>query len=149
MLKPIEPSPTLCSDSKPAWLQVSPDNVPARWGEIGPLVRRILMREAVTYNERDVLLQLLNGAWLLFAAGEPMRAMCILEIANFPRIRKMVIHYVAGESALMLDALPQLETLARAWKCSKIAAPYARNGWMRKLPGWKPGHMILEKDIEQ
>lgn len=123
-----------------------PDDLPANWGRFAPLVRRALVAGEGSYNERDVLFALLSGQTQLFVAGEPPLAVCIVEVAEFPRQRKLMVRWVAGDGDLMMNALGELKELARRLNCQKIEA-YGRRGWLRKLCDWNCVYVVLQMDV--
>ena len=116
--------------SSAEWRPVESNDLPAAWSLYAPLVRRVLMASEGSYNERDVLLALLAGQWRLWACGaldEEPASICITEIVNFPRQRKCLVRYIAGEWEHFERNLNQMETYARGEGCNLIDA-YMRKG---------------------
>ena len=145
MHKPIEPSPTPCVDD---WRQVAPERLPETWPRYRALVIDALDCGEASYDERDVLNALLANHWGMYATERDgdVAGICIVEVVDFPRQRKLLVRYVAGESALMIGALSRLEARALAAGCRSIEV-YARKGWERLLPGWTRRFVILHKDL--
>ena len=147
MHKPTVTSPPSSSVN---WRAVEPDGLPAAWSLYAPLVRRVLMASEGSYNERDVLLALLAGQWRLWACGAPDEepaSICITEIVNFPRQRKCLVRYIAGEWEHFERNLNRMETYARGEGCNLIEA-YMRKGLGRMLPpDWATRHVIMVKEL--
>lgn len=145
MLRATENSSTSLRGS---WRAVEPDELPAAWPRYAPLVRQALESGEGSYAERDVLLALLAGQWGLYAVEREAMAtaICITQIVDFPRQRKFLVRYVAGDGDSMIEALPALEHVARAAGCQVIEA-YGRKGWARKLPDWSGKYVILQKEL--
>ena len=147
MLRATETLPTSSSRN---WRAVEPDGLPAAWPLYAPLVRRVLMTGEGSYNERDVLLALLAGQWRLWAYGAPDEepaSICITEIVNFPRQRKCLVRYIAGEWEHFEMNLNRMETYARGEGCNLIEA-YMRKGLGRRLPpDWTTRHVIMVKEL--
>jgi len=148
MLKAIEPSPT-CSSAE--WRPVDPEELPVCWHLFVPLVVRALMRGEGSYNLRDVNLMLLTGQWQLWSHGrkaEEPESICITQVADFPRQRKLIVTHVAGNEAAFLENLHLVSDYAKSRECQRIEA-YARKGWLRKLPdGWYSKSVILVKELD-
>ncbi len=136
--------------SRGDWRAIDPDSLPADWPRYAPLIRRALMAGEGSYNERDVLAQLLVGPWQLWAYGAPGEApasICITDILQFPRQRKCLVRYIAGEWEHFEENLGQMETYARGQGCKVIEA-YMRKGLTRKLPpDWTVRHVIMVKEL--
>ncbi|MCH8243048.1 MAG: hypothetical protein IH897_10615 [Planctomycetes bacterium] len=96
------------------------------------------------------LLALLAGQWRLWACGVPDEepaSICITEIVNFPRQRKCLVRYIAGEWQHFGKYLKLMETYARGEGCNRIEA-YMRKGLGRMLPpDWTTRHVIMVKEL--
>lgn len=132
--------------SSAKWELVNPEFLPSEWLKYRPLVLRALLSGEGSFNERDVMFALLSSQWRLFAMGDPVRSICILEPMQYPRQRKCVVRYVVGDLSDFIDTVSSLEEVARAMDCTVIEA-YARKGWARKLKGWKQKYVILQRDL--
>ena len=136
--------------SSAEWRPTDPADLPKDWPLYAPLVRRVLMTGEGSYNERDVLLALLVGQWRLWAYGAPDEepaSICITEICNFPRQRKCLVRYIAGEWIHFGEYLNLMETYARGEGCNCIEA-YMRKGLVRMLPpDWATRHVIMVKEL--
>jgi len=128
---------------------VFPEAIPELWPLYRPFILRMLERGDGCYAEHDILALLLMGKWSLIAAerdGEVV-SVGIIEVVNFPRKRELLVKFAAGDMEPILASLPWLEGRARALNCDAVEM-LARDGWSRKLPGWKKAWVILRKDLE-
>ncbi len=136
--------------SSAEWRPTDPVDLPKDWPLYAPLVRRALEAGEGSYNERDVLFALLAGQWRLWIYGELGAApasICITEIVNFPRKRKCLLRYIAGEWRHFQKYLNLMETYARGEGCNLIEA-YMRKGLGRMLPpDWTTRHVIMVKEL--
>lgn len=132
------------------WLAVEQNDLPIDWPRYAPLVRRALMAGEGSYNERDVLLALLSGQWRLWSYNAPeevAQSICITEIQNFPRVRKCLVRYIAGEWEHYEKYLKLMETYARGEGCNRVEA-YMRKGLVRMLPpDWRARYTIMVKEL--
>lgn len=132
------------------WRQVQPESLPDQWRYYQPLIQDALSCGEGSYDERDVLAHLLSGRWALLAVDVDAKvaAICVLEVIDFPRQRKLLVRYVAGDGDLIRGGVPVIETLARSCKCDVIEA-YARKGWTRSLTDWTSRYVILQKKMDK
>ncbi len=128
------------------WHSVNPDTLPGTWDKYRNLILRALAAGEGSYNERDVLLQILAGAWHLYAYGCPISSICILEFVDYPRQRKCLVRYVAGDGEVLVAAIPTLKAIAGSQGCRVIEA-YMRRGWERKLKDWKHKYVISQLEL--
>lgn len=103
-----------------------------------------------SYSERDVMIALLAGQWRLWACGsvgaQPM-SICITEIVAFPRQKKCLVRYIAGEWEHFEANLAHMEAYARGQGC-KIIEAYMRKGLTRMLPpDWAARSVIMCKEL--
>lgn len=141
---PVLPVPTT------GWHQIYPSEIPALWNDYRDLLLSVLERGDGYYAEHDVLAMLLLGKWILIAIEGPDGpiSMAILEVADFPRKRVMLVKYAAGDLKAIEDGKGWLMEQAKALGCHVLLS-YARRGWMRKgLTDWKQTYVVLEKEIE-
>ena len=142
-------------DLDAGWRPIDPNDLPATWPDYRKWVVKALDRETQPgggcYNERDVFCALLTGAWQLWANSDERphtwekQAIAITEIMYFPRQRKCVVRYAAGNMEGILEGLPVLEAHAKAAGCQRIEV-YGRKGWERVL-SWRHRYAVLEKDL--
>ena len=133
--------------SSDSWRAVEPDDLPVHWPRYAPLVRRALMAGEGSYTEGDVLLALLAGQWRLWAHGEEPASICITEIVQFPRQKKCLVRYVAGDWEHFSAHLGQMESYAHGQGC-KIIEAYMRKGLTRMLPpDWAARYVIMAKEL--
>lgn len=133
-----------------SWRAVDPETLPGAWSGYAPLVCQALAAGEGSYSERDVLLTLLSGQSQLWAYGDPQlppSSICITEIVAFPKQRKCLVRYVAGEWPPFAEHLGEMEIYARSQGCQRIEA-YMRHGLTRKLPpDWKTRHVLMVKEL--
>ena len=132
------------------WRAVDPENLPNDWLVYAPLVRQALEAGEGSYSERDVMFALLSGQSQLWVYGDPQlppASICITEIVTFPKQRKCLVRYIAGEWQLFADNLSKMEAYARGQGCHRIEA-YMRKGLQRKLPpDWTTRHVFMVKEL--
>jgi hypothetical protein len=116
------------------------------WPRAAPLVRAALERGEGSYSESDIARALLSGAWQLWLAerGEVV-ALGITEIIDFPRKRKCLLRYLAGDMEAIAEHAPQIEAWAIDHGCHIIMA-HGRKGWARHW-NWPVCHVVLEKQL--
>ena len=133
-----------------AWRAVNPDSLPIEWPLFSALLCRALLSGDESYSERDVLCSLLMGQSQLWSYSAPIEdpiSICITEIVTFPRQRKCLVRYIAGEWQPFVDHFDKLLVYAQSQACQRIEA-YLRKGFMRKLPpDWKVRHVLMVRNI--
>ena len=129
------------------WRRVPPQDLPEAWPRYRKLLLDVLDRGEKAYSEADILTLLLTGRWgLMVSERGTVDAICVFEIVDFPRLRRLLLRYAAGDGDLMLDAAPWLEKQARAAGCHEVEI-YGRKGWERRLPEWDHRGVILRKEL--
>ena len=118
------------------------------WPRVASLVRQALERGEGSYAETDVAMACMAGGWKLWMVenGFNVTAICITEIANFPRRRKCVLRYLAGSMEAIEPYISDIEDYARREGC-QILEGYARKGWARRMPDWTERQVILQKEL--
>ena len=118
------------------------------WPRVANLVRTALARGEGSYVEGDVAWFCIGGAWKLWIVEQKgmVQAICITEIANFPRQRKCMLRYLAGSMEAIEPHIPAVEDYARREGC-KILEGYARKGWARRMPDWTQKNVVMQKDL--
>jgi hypothetical protein len=111
--------------------------VPHIWPQIEQKAVDALRRFDL-YGVEDVRELVDSGAWELWVAtvGPRVAAFCVVEVAEFPRRRVMIIHVSGGDSAETHNALwPLIKASAKARGCSRVISD-PRRGWFRagKMP---------------
>ncbi|MHA1555084.1 MAG: hypothetical protein ACTSU0_11835 [Alphaproteobacteria bacterium] len=134
------------SRSSDSWRLIDLDGLPETWPKYRPLILQALMAGEGSYNERDVMVALLAGQWMLFAVGDPVTSICVTEVVDFPRQRKYLTRYAVGDGEAFYGSFDLLEKIARQRGCDVIEM-YARPGWIRKLPDWSQKYVILQKEL--
>lgn len=118
------------------------------WPRVAPLVRKALERGEGSYVEADVALACISGAWQLWIVefeGE-IASICISELANFPRQKKCLLRYIAGNLDLVKTHAHEIEDWARREDCNVLEG-YARKGWARAMPDWSEKYVVIQKDL--
>ncbi len=118
------------------------------WPRVAMLVRKSLERGEGSYVEADVALACISGAWQLWIVernGEVV-AICVSEIMNFPRKRKCLLRYLAGDMPAIEDNISTIEHYARQAGCHMLEG-YARKGWTRRMPNWTQTHVVMQKEL--
>ncbi len=128
--------------------QVSALAVIHEWPRVADLVRRALERGEGSYAEGDVAIFCMSGMWRLWIVeydGEVV-SLAITKIIDFPRQRKCLILYIAGEMNLVKIHAHEIEAYARREGC-KVLEGYARKGWTRAMPDWSEKYVIMQKEL--
>ncbi|MGI9489039.1 MAG: hypothetical protein ACR2RF_24775 [Geminicoccaceae bacterium] len=88
------------------------------------------------------------GGWLLWVAerDDAVAAICITEIIDFPRQRKCLMRYLAGDMDVISEHAPRIEAYAVANGCQVLEA-YTRRGMARLRPDWDQKYIILQKEL--
>ena len=143
--KPTEHSP---SSSPGSLRQIPPLAVLHEWPRVAPLVRLALAHGEGSYLETDVANYCINGVWQLWVIGGEgeIKAIGISEVVTFPRQKKCLIRYLAGDLEAALPHWPAFESWAREQGCH-VFEIYGRKGWVRKLHGWREVSAILQRTI--
>ena len=118
------------------------------WPRVADLVRSALERGEGSYCEADVAMACMGGMWQLWIVeydGEVV-SIAITELINFPRQRKCLIRYIAGELDLVKIHTHEIEAFARREGC-KVLEGYARKGWTRAMPDWTEKYVVMQKEL--
>ena len=142
------------SNGTPAALFGIPaDKVLAVWRIVEPEIRRACARSDGRYESDDVLAALLARdmqLWLAIDVAVPgkMDAVCVTQIANYPRQRRCALVFCAGHRPeRWLHHLDTIGEWARAQGCVAMELQ-GRPGWERLLgDGWEKTHVLLRKRI--
>ena len=118
------------------------------WPRVASLVRTALARGEGSYSESDVATACLTGAWVLWIVdtGGMVAAICVSQIADFPKQRKCILRYLAGSMEAIEPHIPSIESYARREGC-KVLEGYARKGWTRRMPDWTQKNVVMQKDL--
>ncbi len=136
------------SDSPTVLHQVPVLAVIHEWPRVASLVRSALERGEGSYCEADVAIACMSGMWQLWVVeydGEVV-SMAITEVINFPRQKKCLIRYIAGDLDLVKIHAHEIEAFARREGC-KVLEGYARKGWTRAMPDWTEKYVIIQKEL--
>ncbi len=128
--------------------QVPPLGVIHEWPRVAPLVRKALDCGEGSYLEADVAAFCMSGRWQLWLVerdGEPV-ALCVSEIANFPRKRKCLLRYLVGDWEAIEAHILNIEGWAREQGCHMLEG-YARRGFTRRMPDWTERYVIIQKEL--
>ena len=128
--------------------QIPPLAVIHEWPRVAPLIRSALERGEGSYVEADVAMACMGGMWQLWLVerGGEVAALCVSEIVNFPRKKKCLLRYLAGDWAAIEAHIPDIECWAREQGCDVLEG-YARKGWVRKMPDWTECYVIMQKEL--
>jgi len=118
------------------------------WPRVESLVRRGLEQGEGTYLETDVAHYCMTGQWQLWVMGDEgeIKAVGITEIVNFPRQRKCLLRYLAGDLKAVLPHWDTFESWAREQGCH-VFEIYGRKGWERILSDWTKQYVILTRKL--
>ena len=128
--------------------RVPPLGVIHEWPRVAPLIQSTLARGEGSYAEGDVAGYCISGLWQLWIVerdGEVV-ALCIGEILNFPRMKKYLLRYLAGDFKAIEQHIPAVECWAREQGCYMLEG-YARKGWVRRMPDWTQRYVIFQKEL--
>ena len=134
-----------------AWRAVDPESLPREWSLYASLVRRAVEAGEGSHSERDVMLSLMlyggrSQLWVFGAPGEELAAICITEIVDFPKQRKCLVRWIAGEWPPFADHFNELVIYAQSQGCPRIET-WMRKGLTRKLPPeWTVRYVIAGRD---
>jgi hypothetical protein len=128
--------------------QVPPLAVLHEWPRVAPLIREALERGEGSYLEADVAMACMGGLWGLWLVERDgqVAALCVSEIINFPRKKKCLLRYLAGDWETIEAHIPDIEAYARAQGCHMLEG-YARRGWARRMGDWEQRYVILQKEL--
>jgi hypothetical protein len=127
------------------------DNVPVVWTDVRDGVQESLDRGEGRILDVDIYEALLQRRMQLFIvyAGGKQIAVCVTEIANYPRTRVIRVVLVSGSQREVW--IKKLQEELEAWG-RKIGATYlemqGREGWRRVLKDWRLKSVLMEKRIE-
>lgn len=126
--------------------RVYPDQIPAIWGEIRPLILRGLQDSDGNFAERDILTALLIDHMALWRNE---KAVLVAQVATFPRRRVCHLLILAGDDmSEWLQFLAVIEAWAREMKCDAIEE-LGRKGWVKALEGhgWEQAKYHMRKKL--
>ena len=147
---PPTPKPIVisASHSSAELRQVPPLAVIHEWPRVAPLIRSALERGEGSYVEGDVALCCISGIWQLWIVERDgaVAALCVSEIVKFPRKKKCLLRYLAGDWPAIEAHIPGIEHWAREQGCDVLEG-YARKGWVRRMPDWTEHYVIMQKEL--
>ncbi len=118
------------------------------WPRVADLVRSALESGEGSYLEADVAVACMSDMWQLWIVefeGEIV-SICISQIVDFPRQRKCLLRYIAGDLDLVKIYAHEIEDWARRKGC-KVLEGYARRGWIRAMPDWSEKFSVIHKEL--
>jgi hypothetical protein len=131
---------------------VEPGRVHEIWPIVAPLLRRATARtglSAFADIERDVL----AGGALLWLALSGERSALAIDAAASTCLQHTdagkvcVVTACAGNNmSRWLPLMPGIENYARDEGCKRVRI-FGRKGWLRVLEGYRPKHIILDKEL--
>ena len=152
--KQTESTVTYLSDNlcaKGYWREVELDGLLDWLPVVRPLIQKALAAGDTSFTERAVVTALLAGQWQLWIYGEPglaPQSICITEIIEFPKMRKLWMRYGAGNIWAFIEGFGLLESYARSRGCARIEG-HMRKGWLKKFPpDYKAERVIMSKDLD-
>ncbi len=102
------------------------------WNAVRRPIRAALAHADGRYHMGDVYRALKRADWQLWLS---LRSVAVTAVEQWPRSRRLVILFAAGEMADMVASLPRLLAWGRAKGCD-AAEVHGRPGWARAL-GWQ------------
>jgi hypothetical protein len=128
-------------------------DTPKYWPLIEPWIAKALMHGGVTLFPRDVFEGLMSRAMKLWLAidGQDVKACCVTQLANYPRMKCLNILCVGGTDNRMSEWLhfyEEIERYAKVLDCEAIEF-FGREGWKRAVSeyGFTPVISIYRKQL--
>lgn len=82
----------------------------------------------------------------LWIGGNPVDAVCITELIEYPRERACRLIFAAGEIGRVLEGQELVEAWARSQGCASIEIE-GRRGWERMAPGFAFESALLRRRL--
>jgi hypothetical protein len=132
-------------------VHVAYDEVDPFWSLVEPWIDAAAEKSRGKMVGGDVYDMLLEGRMQLHLAldREKVRAVCVTEIIEYPRLKVCQILIVTGEGMeSWWEMIVGIERWARAKGCQAMKSD-TRPGWERflKEKGYVKTHVVLEKDL--
>jgi hypothetical protein len=118
------------------------------WGQVKPLIEAALSRGRGEMLAEDVLGFLVSGDMQLWIARDDrIRAICVTEIVQFPRLKVCRLALGAGSGLrLWSHGKAVIKSWAQSQGCNELWGG-GRKGWSRVL-GWKPIYFICAEKCD-
>jgi hypothetical protein len=117
--------------------------------DIGPMLEPAIDRSDGRWTLYDVLALILQGQMHLWIAhdNEKVIAAMVTRFVDYPRLRSLGLMFIGGSMRKMwLGHEDEVIEWARANNCTQMEG-YARKGWLRILPHWKPDWTFISRTI--
>lgn len=141
-----------CSSSADlAWFGVVAAFIPLWWDAARPYIEHALDRGHGEFLPDDIRTCLLSRAmqlWLL-RRNDEIRGALVTEIADYPRLRTVILRLFSADRELRGQWEPLLaviEDWARDQGCAAIEI-FGRPGWARRLD-YELTHVVLRKELK-
>jgi hypothetical protein len=120
-----------------------------RWDRILPLLEAVTRGGRYWTTPAGLAFQRFHaGEWVLWAAGEPVHAICAVGVAKeYDNTLSLRLELVAGEADWHAELAP-IAAWGKARGCVRICMPRARKGWARVFKDtFKVNAIFLEAAI--
>lgn len=131
-------------------IPVAPGSILTEWGNIEPLLFRVIDRVDSGHTPEDILTQLQTGQLQLWKIGD-WQAMAVTQVVNLPQMLTLSVYMAAGADAdrWMSTLCDTLVDWARQLGC-KYLEFYGRPGWQRKAAhlGFNQTYTVMRREID-
>lgn len=96
-----------------------------------------------THSEDDVLMRIANGEYRIW---HHKSAIIVTFFIQFPQFNALNVFLGAGNLEALLEMEPHIALWAAQQGCKRVVGG-GRAGWMRTLPGYERGGIMMYKDL--
>ena len=131
---------------------VPAEDVPYVWGNVAPMLARVIEHSEGELEPDDYLESLMYGSMQLWIVTEESNIIVsmVTQFIDYPQKRILRIIALSGENFKQVHSYfnDMLEAYAIKNQCSALEL-WGRKGWKKMLPEWSDTYTVFTKDLKE